>query len=51
MNQKANLPYCIDLFDQKRLATIEVNVGGLGIGGPNPIRLQSMTTTDTMNTQ
>jgi len=51
MKQKMHLPYCIDLFDQKRLATIEVNVGSLGIGGQNPIRLQSMTTTDTMNTQ
>ncbi|MAO31862.1 MAG: 4-hydroxy-3-methylbut-2-en-1-yl diphosphate synthase [Crocinitomicaceae bacterium] len=51
MNQQTILPYCIDLFDQKRLSTIEVNVGDVGIGGQNPIRLQSMTTTDTMNTQ
>ena len=51
MNQQTILPYCIDLFDQKRLSTIEVNVGDIGIGGQNPIRLQSMTTTDTMNTQ
>lgn len=51
MKQKMHLPYCIDLFNQKRLATIEVNVGSVGIGGQNPIRLQSMTTTDTMNTQ
>ncbi|SVB61584.1 uncharacterized protein METZ01_LOCUS214438, partial [marine metagenome] len=26
-------------------------VGSLGIGGNNPIRIQSMTTTDTMNTR
>ncbi len=51
MSQQPILPYCIDLFDQKRLSTIEVNVGDVGIGGQNPIRLQSMTTTDTMNTQ
>ena len=51
MNQQTILPYCINLFDQKRLSTIEVNVGDVGIGGQNPIRLQSMTTTDTMNTQ
>ena len=51
MSQQTILPYCIDLFDQKRLSTIEVNVGDVGIGGQNPIRLQSMTTTDTMNTQ
>ena len=30
--------------------TREVNVGGLIIGGNYPIRIQSMTTTDTMNT-
>lgn len=26
-------------------------VGDIGIGGNNPIRIQSMTTTDTMNTE
>ena len=26
-------------------------VGGIGIGGDNPIRVQSMTTTDTMDTE
>ena len=51
MNRKVSLPYCIDLFNQKRLTTVEVNVGDIGIGGKNPIRLQSMTTTDTMNTK
>ncbi len=35
----------------RRLRTSEVCVGSVGIGGSNPIRIQSMTTTDTMNTQ
>ncbi len=34
---------------QRRL-TREVNVGGVGIGGANPIRVQSMITSDTMDT-
>jgi len=33
-----------------RLKTREVKVGNIGFGGDNPIRLQSMTTTDTMDT-
>jgi len=38
------------LTQYKRLDTREVNVGGLLIGNGNPIRLQTMTTTDTMDT-
>src|SRR5690606_38023479 len=34
----------------KRLDTKEVNVGGLLIGNHHPIRVQTMTTTDTMDT-
>ena len=34
-----------------RRKTISVRVGGTAIGGDNPIRLQSMTTTATMDTQ
>ncbi|MBL7697632.1 MAG: (E)-4-hydroxy-3-methylbut-2-enyl-diphosphate synthase [Chitinophagaceae bacterium] len=33
-----------------RLKTLEVNVGGLLIGNLHPIRVQTMTTTDTMDT-
>lgn len=43
--------YCNDPFNRSRLKTIEVVIGGLGFGGENHIRLQSMTTTDTMDTQ
>ncbi len=43
--------YCIDLFQYKRFPTRAVKVGNIGIGGDNPIRLQSMTTRDTMDTE
>jgi len=43
--------YCIDLFQYKRFPTRSVKVGSIGIGGDNPIRLQSMTTKDTMDTE
>lgn len=45
-----NSTYCIDPFNRKRLPTLEVRIGTLNLGGTNPIRLQSMTTTDTMDT-
>jgi len=44
------LPYCNSLSRYSRFVTREVKVGNTGIGGSNPIRLQSMTTTDTMDT-
>ncbi len=43
--------YCNSLTQYKRFKTREVKVGTLGIGGANPIRIQSMTTTDTMDTE
>ena len=43
--------YCEDLFNYKRNPTIEVKVGNVGIGGGNPVRIQSMTTTDTNDTE
>ncbi len=45
-----DLKYCVDLFERKRLPTKEVSVGNIIMGGENPICIQSMTTTDTMNT-
>jgi (E)-4-hydroxy-3-methylbut-2-enyl-diphosphate synthase len=44
------LPYCPDLLDYQRRETREVRVGNLGIGGDNPIRIQSMITSDTRDT-
>lgn len=43
--------YCNSLTEYSRYVTREVKIGNVGIGGNNPIRVQSMTTTDTMNTQ
>ena len=43
--------YCPSLTSYERWKTREVMVGSIGIGGANPIRVQSMTTTDTMNTE
>ena len=42
--------YCNSLTEYKRLETREVKVGDLLIGSNHPIRLQTMTTTDTMDT-
>jgi (E)-4-hydroxy-3-methylbut-2-enyl-diphosphate synthase len=43
-------PYCNSLTAISRWKTRVVKVGDVHIGGHNPIRIQSMTTTDTMNT-
>jgi len=42
--------HSINLFKYYRRHTINVSVGNSGIGGNNPIRIQSMTTSDTMDT-
>jgi (E)-4-hydroxy-3-methylbut-2-enyl-diphosphate synthase len=42
--------YCESLTEYKRLATREVRVGDLLLGNYHPIRVQTMTTTDTMDT-
>jgi len=43
--------YCNSLTEYSRFQTREVNIGGVPLGGQNPIRVQSMTTTDTMDTE
>ena len=43
--------YCESLFQHKRFSSRPVQIGSVGFGGENPIRLQSMTTTDTMDTE
>ena len=40
----------VDLFNYTRRNTVEVNVGGVTIGCTNPVRVQSMTNTSTMDT-
>jgi (E)-4-hydroxy-3-methylbut-2-enyl-diphosphate synthase len=44
------LSYCENPFVYHRRKTREVKVGNVGIGGDNPIRVQSMITCDTMDT-
>ena len=41
--------YCPDLFNYARRQSREVQIGSLTLGGNNPIRVQSMTTTDTLD--
>ena len=42
--------YIEDLTRYERQKTWEVNIGGVPVGGNNPIRIQSMTDTDTKDT-
>ena len=42
--------YCNSLTSYSRWKTREVHIGDVSLGGDNPIRVQSMTTTDTMDT-
>ena len=45
-----NQTYCRSLTEYLRRQTREVYIGDLPLGGNNPIRVQSMTTVDTMDT-
>ncbi|MCC9138254.1 (E)-4-hydroxy-3-methylbut-2-enyl-diphosphate synthase [Pontibacter silvestris] len=45
-----NKNYCPSLTEYKRRKSIVVNIGELPMGGDYPIRVQSMTTVDTMDT-
>ncbi len=42
-------PYCVSRFQTVRRPTHEVMVGAVGVGGANPVRIQSMTTSDTQD--
>jgi len=41
--------YCASRFQTVRRRTVEVLVGSVGVGASNPIRIQSMTTSDTQD--
>lgn len=41
----------VDLFNYTRRASSVAHIGALGLGGDNPIRIQSMTTTNTNDTE
>ncbi len=47
----SRLSYCDDLLHYQRRRSREVMVGNIGVGGDNPIRVQSMITCDTMDTE
>ena len=47
----SRLSYCDDLLHYERRLSREVMVGHVGVGGANPIRVQSMITCDTMDTE
>lgn len=56
MNPEANLEqkevdFCTSLTRYQRRKTLEVKIGKTPLGGENPIRVQSMTTVDTMDTE
>lgn len=50
MIQPTPLRHCPDLLRYSRRPTREVMVGGVGVGGHHPIRVQSMITSDTRDT-
>ena len=47
----SRLSYCDDLLHYERRLSREVMVGRVGVGGDNPVRVQSMITCDTMDTE
>ena len=51
MHKTITETYCNDYYNRSRNKTKEVQVGNISIGGAAPIRVQSMTTADTMDTQ
>ncbi|MEM7551567.1 MAG: (E)-4-hydroxy-3-methylbut-2-enyl-diphosphate synthase [Bacteroidota bacterium] len=47
----SKIKYCNSLTEYSRRKTREVKIGDVPLGGDNPIRVQSMTTVDTMDTK
>ena len=47
----SDFKYCFDLHRYKRISTRRVNIGDIPLGSIYPIRIQSMTTTNTMDTK
>lgn len=43
------MAYCASRFQTIRRSTVEVKIGAVGVGGTNPIRVQSMTTSNTLD--
>lgn len=51
VNPTFNKKYCNSLSAYSRRKTLEVKIGDIPLGAENPIRIQSMTTVDTMDTR
>ena len=51
VNDATLLRYCPDIYHYARRRTREVLVGTVAIGGDNPVRVQSMLTSDTRDTK
>ncbi|WP_016776386.1 (E)-4-hydroxy-3-methylbut-2-enyl-diphosphate synthase [Anaerophaga thermohalophila] len=49
--QNKQYHYCNSYFQYLRNKTVPVKAGNITIGGDSPIRIQSMTTTNTLNTE
>ncbi len=45
------MPYCPDLFNYHRRRSTTVQIGSLRMGGDEPVRVQSMANTSTMDTE
>jgi (E)-4-hydroxy-3-methylbut-2-enyl-diphosphate synthase len=45
------MKYCETIYRTQRFKTREVMVGGVGVGGENPVRIQSMTTCSTRDVE
>jgi (E)-4-hydroxy-3-methylbut-2-enyl-diphosphate synthase len=45
------MQYCDSIYSARRRISREVHAGNIGIGGAHPIRIQSMLTCDTMDTE
>ncbi len=41
------MQYCESVYQTRRFKTREIKVGSVGVGGSNPVRIQSMTTSNT----
>ena len=50
MSHPSSLNYCADPYRYQRRKSRVVTVGGVAIGGDNPIRVQSMLTSNTLDT-
>ncbi|MFD1630954.1 (E)-4-hydroxy-3-methylbut-2-enyl-diphosphate synthase [Pseudopedobacter beijingensis] len=49
--ESLNQVYCNSIVQYSRFKTVEVKIGNVLLGADHPIRLQSMTTVDTMDTE